>query len=89
MARPAPEIAEGADSGTPQDETNDLRASGVIDVSRPPDPPRPFVRGLVSLSAAAGLALLAPIAILAIATPVALGVRGGLEIADRLLAIVR
>jgi hypothetical protein len=27
MARPAPEIAEGAASGTPQDGTNDLRAS--------------------------------------------------------------
>lgn len=89
MARPAPEIAEGADSGTPQDETNDLRASGVIDVSRPTDPPRPFVRRLVPRTAAAGLAVLAPIAILAVAAPVALGIRGVVEVAERLAAIVR
>jgi hypothetical protein len=48
-----------------------------------------LVRGLVSLTAAAGLAQLAPIAILAVATPVALGVRGVLEVAERLVVIVR
>ena len=68
MARPAPEIAERADSGTLQDETNDLRASGVMDVSPPADPARPFARGLVSLTVAAGLALLVPMAILAVAS---------------------
>ena len=68
VARPAPEIAEGTDSSTAQDETNDIRASGVTDVSRPAHPARPCARGLVSLTAAAGLALLVPMAILAVAT---------------------
>ena len=89
IARPAPELAEGMNPGTAQDGPNDSRALGVIDVSRPADPAHPFARGLVSLTAAAGLALLVPIAILAVAMPVTLGVRGVLEIAERLLAIVR
>ena len=89
MARLAPAIATPpADSDTPQDETNDVRAD-EIDALRPTRSERTFAQALVSLTAAAGLALLAPFAILAIGIPVVLGVRGLLEVADWFLAMVR
>lgn len=90
MARPAPEIARpAAGTDTVQDETNDVRASGVIDGSRPAHSERTFAQALVSLVGAAGLAILVPLAILAAGTPVALGVRGVLEVADWLLGLIR
>jgi hypothetical protein len=90
MARPAPEIARRpADIGRAQDETNDVRASDVIDVSRPALSQRTFAQALASLIGAAGLALLVPFAILAVGIPVALGVGGLLEVADWFLAIIR
>ena len=88
MARPAPEIArQAADSGTALDETNDVQASDVIDVSRPTHSQRTFAQALVSLIGAAGLALLVPFAILAVGK--ALGVRGLVEVTKWFLAIVR
>jgi hypothetical protein len=90
MARPAPEIArQAADSGTALNETNDVQASDVIDVSRPTHSQRTFAQALVSLIGAVGLALLVPFAILAVGTPVALGVRGLIEVTEWFLAIVR
>ena len=46
--------------------------SGIIDVSRPVSAKRTFLQGLVSLAGAAGIALLAPFAILLVGLPVAL-----------------
>lgn len=46
----------------------------MIDVSRPPTDGRTFIRGLVSLAGAAGIALLVPFVILLIAMPMALAV---------------
>ena len=89
MARPAPEIARStADTGTAPDEATDVRPSDVIDVSRS-DTERTLAQSLVSLTAAAGVALLVPLGMLAVGTPVTLGVRGVLEVAERLLAIIR
>ena len=48
----------------------------VIDVSRPSTDGRTFIRGLVSLAGAAGIALLVPFVILLIAMPMALAVGG-------------
>ena len=61
---------------------------GVIDVSRPTNR-RTFAQGLASLLGAASLSLLVPVVVLAIGLPVALGVRGLLELTDWLLALVR
>jgi hypothetical protein len=60
----------------------------VIDVSRPTLGERTFVEALVSLAGAAGVALLVPVAILLIAVPVALTVRGLLEVSGWLLGII-
>ena len=90
MARPAPEIVmPSAVADTHADETNDARATGVIDVSPPTHSERTFARALVSLVGAFGIALLFPLAILAVGTPVALGVGGLLEAAEWLLTIMR
>jgi hypothetical protein len=78
MARPAPEIGK------------DVRTSGVIDVSRPPGSGRTLIQqALVSLLGAAVAALVVLLAILAVGTPVALAVRGLLEVAQWLLAFIR
>ena len=60
--------------------------AGVIDVSRP-EAERTFVDALVSLAGAAGIALLVPFVILLIAMPVALTVRGLLEVTGWLFGI--
>jgi hypothetical protein len=59
---------------------------GILDVSRPPDTRRPFLRALASLAGAAGLALLVPVVILLVGWPVALLVRGVAETTGWLLA---
>lgn len=58
-------------------------------VSRPTQSERTLAQRLVSLIGTAGLALLVPLAILAVGTPVALGVRGVLQLTERLPTIVR
>jgi hypothetical protein len=83
MARPIP-------VGASQDRANDVRMSvardetcgtpGVIEVSRPHGFERTLVQALVSLAGAAGIALLVPFAILVVALPIALAVRGLLEV---------
>ena len=90
MARPAPAIGRrAADTRAAQDETNEVRAPDVIDVLRPTHSDLTFVQALVSLIGAAGLALLVPLAVLAVGTPVAFGVRGLLEVAEWFVAIIR
>jgi hypothetical protein len=82
MARPIP-------VGASRDRANDRRLSaardeatapGVIDVSRPHGSERTLLQGLVSFAGAAGIALLVPFAILAVGLPIALVVRGLLEV---------
>ena len=53
---------------------------GVIDVSRPRKTNRTAGEVLVSVGAAVGVALLAPLAVLAVGTPIAAAVRGLLEL---------
>jgi hypothetical protein len=60
----------------------------VIDVSRPVTDERTFLKGLVSLAGAAGIALLVPFVILLIGMPIALAVRGFAEAASWLLALI-
>jgi hypothetical protein len=60
----------------------------VDDVSRPAGDGRTFLEGLVSLAGAAGIALLVPFAILLIGMPIALAVRGVVETASWLLAVL-
>jgi hypothetical protein len=82
MARPIP-------VGASQDRANDsrLRASrdettapGVIDASRPHGSERTLLQALVSVAGAGGIALLVPFAILVVGLPIALAVRGLLEV---------
>jgi hypothetical protein len=74
----------------PQSEPMDASTTrvGVIDVSRPTLGERTFVDALVSLAGAAGIALLIPLAILLIGAPIALTVRGLLDVSGWLLGIV-
>jgi len=54
--------------------------SDVVDVSRPTSEGRTFLQGLVSLTGAAGIALMVPLVILLIGLPIALPVRGLLQV---------
>jgi hypothetical protein len=63
------------------------RASSVIDVSRSNGAGRTFFQGLVSLAGAAGIALLVPLVILLIGLPIALSVRGVLELFSWLFGV--
>ena len=54
-------------------------ASDVLDVSRPSSADRTVLKGLVSLAGATGVALLFPVAILAVGVPLVLAVRGVIE----------
>ena len=65
-----------------------LARDNVIDVSWPSGDGRTFLKGLVSLAGAAGLALLVPFAILLIGMPIAFAVRGVAEVASWLFALV-
>jgi hypothetical protein len=84
IARPAPESASGA---TP-DGTATEPGWDVIDVSRPTQTSPTFTQAIRSLLGAVGLVLLVPFAILALGTPVALGVRGVLAVAEWSLAFI-
>jgi hypothetical protein len=61
-------------------ETNDGSTPGVIDVSGPYPSGRTPLEMLISLAGAAGVALLVPFAILLAGLPIALAVRGLLEV---------
>jgi hypothetical protein len=61
--------------------------SDVVDVSRPTNEGRTFLQGLVSLTGAAGIALLVPFVILLIGLPIALAVRGLLEVVGWVLGV--
>jgi hypothetical protein len=89
IARPAPaDPARAADSAPTQRDTKDVRAD-VSGVSRPPGSEgRTFGQAAASLIGATGLALLVPLAILAIGTPMALGIRGALAVAEWIVAFV-
>jgi len=56
------------------------RAASVIDVSQPRKADRTAAEVVVSIGAMVGVALLAPVAILAIGTPIAAAVRGTVEL---------
>ena len=58
----------------------DFGIVGVIDMSRPYGSQRTLLQALTSFAGAAGLALLAPFAILLVGLPIALAVRGLLEV---------
>jgi hypothetical protein len=89
IARPQPKRQATTDAPVPR---NGSRAAvvreDVIDVSRPATAGRTFLKGLVSLAGAAGIALLVPFAILLIGMPIALAVRGVIEAARWLLAVL-
>jgi hypothetical protein len=65
-----------------------LVRDNVIDISWLSGDGRTFLKGLVSLAGAAGLALLVPFAILLIGMPIAFAVRGVVEVASWLLALI-
>ena len=54
--------------------------SGIIDVSTRSGPDRTFLQGVVSRAGAAGIALLVPFVILLVGLPIALSIRGVLEL---------
>jgi hypothetical protein len=54
-------------------------ASDVLDVSRTSSADRTFLKGLVSVAGATGIALLVPFAILAVGVPIVFATRGVLE----------
>ena len=73
---------------TARDDTA-LGSSGVIDVSRPSGSERTLLQALISLAGAAGIALLVPFVILLMGLPIALAVRGLLEVVAWLFPALR
>jgi hypothetical protein len=65
----------------------DVKAD-LIDVSSPGADGRTFLKGLVSLAGAAGIALLVPFVILMIGMPIALAVGGVVEAASWLIGLI-
>jgi hypothetical protein len=61
--------------------------SNVADVPRPTSEGRTILQGLVSLTGAAGIALVVPFVILLIGLPIALAVRGLLEVVGWVLGV--
>jgi hypothetical protein len=82
MARPIPVGASGdrANNGRLIVAREEAIAPDVIDVSRPRGSERTLLHALVSLAGAAGIVLLVPFAILVVGLPIALAVRGLLEV---------
>jgi hypothetical protein len=60
----------------------------VVDVSRPATARQTFLKGLVSLTGAAGIALLVPFVILLIAMPMALAVGGVVQAGSWLVGLI-
>jgi hypothetical protein len=88
ITRPQPKQAANDETVAPDDSRVVLVSEDAIDVSRPATNQGTFVKGLVSLFAAAGIALLVPLVILLIGTPIALGVRGVVAAASWVLALI-
>jgi hypothetical protein len=89
ITRPQPELQiTSEDAVVPDERRAALARENVIDVSRPATDERTFLKGFVSLAGAAGLALLVPFIILLVGTPIALGVRGVIEAASWLVALI-
>lgn len=63
-------------------------SSDLLDVSRPSDGDRTFLQGLVSLAAAAGIALLLPL-VIPLVCPVVLAVRGAVEVIRWIVGVVQ
>jgi hypothetical protein len=89
IARPQPRLqATTGEAVVLDDRRSRLARENVIDVSRPVTGARTFLEGVVSLAAAAGLALLVPFVMLLIGTPIALGARCAIEAASWLMALI-
>ena len=81
IARPIPVgSGDSADDGRLSAARDETTAPGVIDVSRPRRSERTLLQALVSLAGAGSIALLVPFAILVVGLPIALAVRGLLEV---------
>jgi hypothetical protein len=89
ITRPQPERHATNDRTVAPHDSRVARVSeDVIDLSRPATGGGMFVKGLVSLTAAAGIALLVPLVILLIGTPIALAGRGVVAAASWVLALI-
>jgi hypothetical protein len=90
ITRPRPQapLATRDETAGPDDSRAAVARENAIDVSRPATDEWTFRKGWVSLAAALGIVLLVPVAILLIGMPVALAVRGVVEAASWLLALI-
>jgi hypothetical protein len=89
ITRPQPSRQETYDETlAPHDSRAALVSEEVIDLSRPATDGRTFVKGLVSLAAAAGIVLLVPLVILLIGAPIVLAGRGVVAAASWVLALI-
>jgi len=83
-------LADRASGHTPLTDARERWGPGlsdVVDVSRPRSEGRTFLQGLVSLTGAAGIALAVPFVILLIGLPIALALRGLLEVVGWVLGV--
>ena len=89
ITRPKPERQATNDEPVATDATRvALVSEDAIDMSRPAMAEGKLLKGLASLAGAAGITLLVPLVILVIGTPIALAVRGVVEAASWMLALI-
>ncbi len=88
VARPAPDATLRPRAAVPSPPHTTYTRAGVLDVPGSSASEPTFARVLVTVIGAAGVALLMALALLVIGTPVALGVRGALELAVWVLAMI-
>lgn len=87
ITHPQPERQPARDAkAVPIDNRAALVRENATGPSKPATDGRTFVKGLTSLAGATGIALLVPLVILLIGTPIALAARGVVEAASWLLA---
>jgi hypothetical protein len=89
IARLAPLTSGNAGASTAAPDDTTVVAAQDADDARPTQSDRTLAQGLVSLAGATAIALLVPVAILAVGTPVVLALRGAAEAVGWLLAMVR
>ena len=87
VSRPAPQVSMHHQATQPKRTDADAGRTRARVIVPRPDADSTFVDGLISLAGAAGIALLVPFVILLIAMPVALTVRGLLELTGWLFGI--
>jgi hypothetical protein len=88
ITHPQPEQTTNAEAVAPDAGQAVAAKADLIDIARPAANGRAFLKGVVSLAGASGIALLVPFVILLIGMPIALAVGGVVKAAGWLIGLI-